>query len=596
MEKNSNQYWRRKPIKEFDVNQTMYNLIKEENKNNLDLPATGFFGNEMTFGELQESVDVMAQAFKNAGIGEGDNVAILTVSTPIVEQSMLALSKIGAIQTWIDLRTKGKDLIKHINNSNCKTVIVFEDVLPLVESIINETDINKVIVSSPKDYLSPIVKQLAKIKDQKEGKRIIIPDDKRFITFNDFMKTGRDGEPVIPASFDKDKESMITQSSGSTGMPKLIAQTEYNYNQALQNIAYLDLPYYKGTVVHNPVPPFIIYGLSNTIYVCMGFGMKCELHPGVEDSSVYDDLGKFDISLAAPVHYRYIFKKINELQKEIEELQKDNSLKGIKKYKAALKEQQRILNGLNRTKVFVSGGDKIGFDEHMEMQQAFNTPIVNGYGNNESMGAAIVSPMYANRPGTVGVPMHGYTIKIVDTDTGEEVQQGKEGEIYMTSDCLFKEYLNQPEETAKNLVFDGERSWIKTGDLGYVDKDGFVTITGRSRRLIKKDAFKISPDVIENAISSLPFVRECVVVGVDDPQYVSVPMAYVVLNDGIDFEEVREQIIDKCYEELPDYEIPSYFEELDSMLYTANNKIDFRLLEQKGNELVKRKNNQTYSK
>lgn len=599
MEKNFEEIWdkyhRKTPIRKFDSNQTMYGLVNSQMEEYSSYPATEFFGNQMTFKELQESVDIMAQAFKNAGIKEGDNVAILTVSTPIVEQSMLALSKIGATQSWIDLRSKGKDLIKYINNSNCKTVIVFEDVLPMVESIINETDINKVIVSSPKDYLSPIVKQLAKLKDQKEGKKIIIPNDQRFITFNDFMKTGRSGEPVIPAKFDKDKESVIVQSSGSTGKPKQIAHTEYNFNESLNHYARLDFPYYAGkTTMHNSVPPFIIYGLDNTIYVCLAFGMNCLLHPQVEDTSVYEDLGKFDIALAAPVHYRYIFKKMNELQKEIEELKNDTSLNGVKKYKAALKEQQRILKGLNRAKVLVSGGDKMSLEEHMEMQQAFDKVIVNGYGNNEGLGATIVSPMYANRPGTVGVPIDGVELKIINPETGDPVTGTEPGELFISSDFIFKKYVNNPEETAHNRVVDENgKPWIRTGDLGYIDQDGFVVITGRSRRLIKKDAFKISPDAIENVIASLPFVNSCVVVGVDDPDVVSVPMAFVVVNDGIDFDEVKNQIIDKCYEELPDYEVPSYFEQLDTLPYTPNDKIDFRYLEQVGNEKVKKRKNST---
>ena len=159
-----------------------------ESKDNMNLYATGFMGNNMTYKDLISSSDRFAQAFHNAGIKEGDNVAILTISMPIVQQCLLSLSKIGATMSWIDLRTKAKDLVKYINNGNCKTVVVFEDVLPLLQSIIDETDIERVIISSPKDYLSPIVKVLANIKDMKEGKKKDTPNDPRFIRFNDFIK------------------------------------------------------------------------------------------------------------------------------------------------------------------------------------------------------------------------------------------------------------------------------------------------------------------------------------------------------------------------------------------------------------------------
>lgn len=184
----TNKYHRKNPIKEFDLNQTMYSLVTNESKDDLDLKATGFMGHDMSYRDLIISSDKLAQAFHNAGVKDGDNVAILTISMPIVQQSLLSLSKIGATMSWIDLRSKAKDVINYMNNSNCETIIVFEDMLPLIESIINKTNVKKVIVSSPKDYLSPMIKVLATLKDKKDGKKVVLPDDSRFVRFNDFIK------------------------------------------------------------------------------------------------------------------------------------------------------------------------------------------------------------------------------------------------------------------------------------------------------------------------------------------------------------------------------------------------------------------------
>lgn len=581
-------YHRKNPIKEFELNQTMCSLIDNESKNDLNLNATGFMGNNMTYGDLIISSDKLAQALHSIGVKDGDNVAILTISMPIVQQSLRALSKLGATMSWIDLRAKGKDLIKYINNSNCKTIIVFEDLVPLIESIIDETDVKKVIVSSPKDYLSPMVKVLATLKDKKEGKTITIPNDSRFVRFNDFIKNVNTNNLVKPVSFEKDRPSLIVQSSGSTGKPKQIVHTEYNFNSAVQKMAYTDLPFYKGTTMHISIPPFIIYGLGNSIYASMAFTMKAEMNPFVDEYTVYNDLGKFDISLAAPLHYRYIYKKLNELNNSINELEKDNSLEARKELKKKMMELKRVLAGIDRAKVFVSGGDKISADELIEMQQAFNKTIVNGYGNNECLGATIVSPMYANRPGSIGVPMQGVDIKVVNPETGEILPQGEVGELYISSDNLFVEYLNNPSETSKIKETDEfNNEWVKSGDLCYVDKDGYIVPKGRNRRLIKKEAFKISPDAIEEVISSLSFVEDCVVVGVNDEKSLSVPMAFIVLKDkNISLNEVEEQIREKCIEELPDYEVPSYFEQIEKIPYTPNDKQDFRLLENMGNEIV----------
>ncbi len=584
-----NKYHRRKPIKEFDLNQTMYSLVNKESSNDLDLKATGFMGNDMSYNDLIISSDKLAQAFHNIGIKDGDNVAILTISMPIVQQSLLSLSKIGATMSWIDLRSKAKDVIRYINSSNCKTIIVFEDMLPLIESIIDETDVKKVVVSSPKDYLSPVVKMLATLKDKRDGKKVVLPDDSRFVRFNDFIKGIDSNNLITPVPFEKDRPSLIVQSSGSTGKPKQIVHTEYNFNSAVQKMAYTDLPFYKGNTMHISIPPFIIYGLGNSIYASMAFTMKAEMSPFVDENTVYNDLGKFDISLAAPLHYRYMYKQLLDLNESIAELEKDDSLSARKELKQKMKELKRVLEGIERAKVFVSGGDKIGADELIEMQQTFNKVIVNGYGNNECLGATIVSPMYANKPGSIGVPMRGIEVKVVNPDTEEILPQGEIGELYISSDNLFVEYLNNSDETNKIKVIDElSKQWVKSGDLCYIDKDGYIIPKGRNRRLIKKEAFKISPDTIEEVINSIPFVQDCVVVGVDDEKSLSVPMAFIVLKDEtLLFDEVKDQIKQKCVEELPDYEVPTYFEQIDKIPYTPNDKQDFRTLENIGNDIVK---------
>jgi len=588
---NSEKYHRNKPIKEFDLNQTMYSLVTNECKDDMDLYATGFMGNNMTYRDLIISSDTLAQAFYNAGVREGDTVSIFTINMPIVQQCMLSLSKIGATMAWIDLRSKAKDVIKYINGTNCKTVVVFEDVLPLIESVIDETDIKKVIVSSPKDYLSPMVKILATLKDKADGKKINIPSDKRFVRFSDFIKSTKSDAIVRPITFDKERPSLIVQSSGSTGKPKQIVHSEYNFNSAVQKMAYSDLPFYKGNTMHISIPPFIIYGLGNSIYGSLVFTMKAEMNPFVSENTVYDDLGKFDISLAAPLHYRYIYRKLEELKKEIEELEKDTSTSAKRELGKKLKELKRVLTGIERVKAFVSGGDKIGSDELIEMQQTFDKVIANGYGNNECLGATVVSPMFANRPGSIGVPMHGVDVKIISQETGEPLPPMCVGELYISSDNLFLEYMNNPEETSRiKITDDFGKQWVKTGDLCYIDKDGFIVPKGRNRRVIKKEAFKISPDTIEEVISSLPFISECVVVGVDDEKSLSVPMAFIVLKDGsIEFEEAVQKIKQRCIEELPDYEVPTYYEQIDKIPYTPNDKQDFLTLENMGNDIVKRK-------
>lgn len=584
-------YHRKNPIKEINLYETMYNLVKEESKKDLNLNAMGFFGNNISYKELFKKSDMLAKSFYANGVREGDTVAILTISMPIVEECLLSLSKIGATMSWIDLRTKGKDLVKYINNGNCKTIVVFEDVLPLVENIIDETDVKKIISVSPKDYLSPLVKIMATLKEKSENKKILFPNDKRFVKYQEFLREGTKISNLNTVKFEKDRPSLIIQSSGSTGKAKQILHTEYNFNSVVQKLLYTDLPLYKGHTMHISVPPFIIYGLANSIYTTMVCTMKAEMNPLVDESTVYNDLGKFDISFAAPIHYKYIYDKLEKLETDIDLLLKDSSYSSKKELKEKYKELKRVMNGITRANVFVSGGDKFASEDLIKMQQKFDKTIVNGYGNNEVMGASIVSPVYANRPGSIGIPMKDVNVKVVNPETQEILQPREIGELYISTDGMFVEYLNNIEETNKIKIKDESgKEWVKTGDLCYIDEDGYIYPKGRNRRLIKKEAFKISPDTIEDVITSLPFVKDCVVVGVYDEKSISVPMAYIVLNEGIIFEDVLEKIKQKCIEDLPDYEVPTYFECIETIPYTPNNKQDFKLLENLGNKKVKEQN------
>ena len=230
-------YWRKSPIKEFNIEQTMYSLVTNEAKKDLDLEAVGFLGNSMTYKELFESSDNLANAFAATDVKEGDSVAILTINMPLVQQCLLSLSKIGATMSWIDLRSKEKDLIKYINNSNCKVVVVFEDLLPIIEKIIDDINVDRVVVCSPKDYLNPLVKQLATFKDKKEGKKIILPSNDKFVKLSDFIKEGKHSKHVETADFKIDRPSIIVQSSGSTGKSKQIVHTERNFNSEIQKMS-----------------------------------------------------------------------------------------------------------------------------------------------------------------------------------------------------------------------------------------------------------------------------------------------------------------------------------------------------------------------
>lgn len=156
---------------------------------------------------------------------------------------------------------------------------------------------------------------------------------------------------------------------------------------------------------------------------------------------------------------------------------------------------------------------------------------------------------------------------------------------------MFIGYENNIEETnkVKKMHEDGN-IYLHTGDLGSIDEEGFITVSGRMRRVIVRLAFKISASTIEDKICEHPAVKECVAVGVDDVVEEQSPMAYIVLKDEFKGNEdmIENDIFNKCKSELKGYEIPKYFRIVDKLPYTQNGKYDFRSLEKQGNEYVEK--------
>lgn len=559
-----NKFYRTHPLMEADAHQTIYDFLFNSRKDNMKDEALGYLGISWTYEKLKEKVDQLADAFYKYGLKTGDCVLVGVSNSPESITTLLALNKIGAVSKWFDVRAGEKDIELYANDSNCKCMVAFDLLIPRVKMIIDNTNMKNVFVINPADSLSKVKQNLYKLKTKKEGTYNEMPDDSRFVKFKDFIKTGSKHSNLKSVSFDKDRPSIMIQSSGTTGKPKTIVHSDFSCTSCVKKIAYSDLPLGRGKKLLVALPPWIAYGLGDAIYLPMALGTKVELSPSFAPEAVYERLGKFTIAFAAPFNYRYIrdnFDKLTPKQKQ----------------------------GLDMVECLVSGGDKISIEENKAFEELFNTKLVNGYGNNEGWGALTVNPTQHNKYGTVGIPKYGETIISYDNATGKELKYGEKGEICSLTDTMFLHYENNQEETDRVKIKHADGNiWLHTGDLGSIDEDGFITLSGRMRRVIIRLGFKISAYTIEDKLSEHDAVKECVAVSVKDDNDEHVPMAYIVLNDQYkgSEDEIQELLYNKCCSELKAYEIPKYFQIVDSLPYTQNGKYDFRKLETLGNEYV----------
>lgn len=557
----SSKYHRAKPVRDFDKNQTMYELVMTLNAGNMDKPYALYCGKTYSFSQLKQETDALAAALYHDGVRKDTVVGVCLLTVPEVDSVLLAINKIGAISYWLDAGMKPDDMLHYLQARQLSVLIVHEALLPALAQIAPALPLARIIVvpADPSLGLPNIIRS--------------VPDP-RIISISDY-RNGAFSDEVPAAKYEAGKASVIVQSSGSTGMPKSIVHTDYNFNAAVKKMAYCDMPFHIGQRALVCAPPWIIYGLVNSIYSGLLFGVVTVFTTLPKEDMIYKHLGQFDFVYGVPVYYRYLYTKMQELSAAEEE---------------GRAELENIRSILRRVSVFISGGDTIAERELIDWQLAFEVTITNGYGNNEVTGAAVVSPRFANRPGSIGVPMIGNRAKTFDPDSGEMLPDGEVGELYIGGDCIFKEYLENEEATRNIKVTAEGMEWVKTGDLAYIDPDGYIFLRGRTRRLIiDKLGYKIFPVNSENYIQRFPFVRECVVVGVEVAENDTVPMAFIELEaQTTGREDALETIKAGCRKALKDYECPKFFEVIEKIPHKENGgKQDFLSLEKMAREIVR---------
>ena len=500
-------YHRQTPIREFNVHQKLDQMIEEANCKNLHYNALNFMGikgNQWTYKELFKMRNQLADAWRKHGIKEDESVYVATVSGPEEPLTLLSLNRIGAVSKWADITFSAREFEEGINKDHCKTVIAFAAALPELSKAIDHTDVERVLVVEPSQYMRPFkiarksfagVKKMISMKQEADKNPLPeMPSDPRYMKFSDFVKTGSKKADVTSVSYDKERPVLKIQSSGTTGKPKSIVHTDFSINNSIKKFTYMDWPLYEKYVLLKTAPAWVGYGLINTLGVGLAHGMEVLMTPLLGDDILLNYNNLYDVTFAVPLHYRYLNAHLNEI------------------------------SDLSRPQACISGGDKIAKSELVEYHKnfatkGFNAQIINGAGNNEMCGAGYANPLYANKLGTVGIPMDGDVTSIFDPDTLEELSYYEEGELCTKTDSAFACYDNNPEQTklVKRVHPDGSE-WLHSNDLAKMDEEGYISLTGRLSRVISVGAFKISASEIEEVAQEHAAVKEAVVVAVPDEE------------------------------------------------------------------------------
>lgn len=533
---------------------TIYDYLWESNREHLDNVALNYFGYKIPYRKMFEEINKVAQAFANLGIKENDTIIIAAVTIPEVIYAFYALNQLGAISNMVDPRTSERGIQKYILESKARYILTLDILAEKIQGAIRDTSIEKMITVSATNSFVGVRGIIFDIVNTKSHNVKNVLPWKKFI--NNRNKV------VEKSSYRKNKCCVIVHTGGTTGSPKGVMLTDDNLNAMVINAKASEGDYEIGNKFLNIMPPFIAYGLVNGIHMILSCGMENILIPQFNPD-------KFD-KLLIKYHPTHIL--------------------GVPTHYAKLFESKRLKNkDLSFLKIVGVGGDSLSvemekrIEEYLHMHGA-NITVATGYGMTEVSAAACGFHKNAYKVGSVGIPFLNTIIRITNIETLEEQSYNEQGEIWISSPTAMLGYDNNEEETKRVVYTDANGvKWIRSGDIGHMDEQGFLYIDGRIKRIIiRHDGFKVFPTQIENVIATCPEVKTCCAIGRADKDHSQgkLPVVYITLSrEKKDKMKLKEELNSLCKQMLPEYMQPIDFVFIDKMPLTANGKVDFHELE-----------------
>ncbi|MBQ7345658.1 MAG: acyl--CoA ligase [Oscillospiraceae bacterium] len=532
-----------------------FDHVIAENEGRLDSPALHYYGTDITFRELIRRVDEIAASFTALGVKEGDVVSFLSATLPETIAAVYALNKIGAAANTIDPRLDVGSIRRMITGSGSKILVVVDIAFPKVRPIMSKIRQDKIVVQSAYTSLHPVKRFFASLSTKTD-----VPYDNDVIDWKHFLRLGR-GVEVVESPYQGDALVAITYTGGTTGTPKGVMITNDSMNAVAMNFKYCG-------VYHNDDDRFL-----GIIPIFSAYGMVCGMHMPLCLRTTLVPIPRFIPQQIGRLVMQFKPQHLISTPVFIELLIGSKEVRG---------------KDLSFLYTLASGGDTMneGLESKLDAfrrEHGMRFPLAQGYGMSELSAAASFCVNEVYKKGSVGVPSLNVTVGIFDPDTGEEMGYHEKGEVCVTGPTMMKAYFNTPEETAYVMrTHEDGKVWIHSGDVGYMDEDGFLFILGRIKRMITRfDGHKVFPVNMESLIAQRPDVHNCVVVGVNDRihsqgQY---PLALVELMDGVDPSVCRE-IYRFCHEELEERGRPVAVLAVDELPLTPMGKIDIRALEE----------------
>jgi long-chain acyl-CoA synthetase len=511
-----------------------------------DRPLVHYFGHSLTMTEVDRMTDALAAGLCDLGVGPGDRVAVYLQNVPQFVLAEIATWKAGAIMVSVNPMLKEKELSLLLTDSGASALVCLESLYAQVAAkVVPETSVRAVITTSELDLAGDVSPPLlAGVERQRHDRT------------HDLLELSRRhrGERPDPVDLAADDVAVLTYTSGTTGPPKGAMNTHGNVvfnSQAYRDWMYLN----EDDVVLAVAPLFHVTGLIGHVGVAM--------------------------LVPAPMVLAYRFDAPTILE-AVERHRATFTVGSITVFIALMNEPSAAGRDLTSLRKLYSGGAPIAPPTVEAFEKQFGAYIHNIYGLTETTSPSHAVPFQRRAPVdpnsgalSVGVPIFNTVVTVVD-EQGNQLPAGEVGEFVTNGPQVVPGYWENPEES-EHAIPGGE---LHTGDVGFMDEDGWFYVVDRKKDMINVSGFKVWPRDVEDVLYSHPAVREAAVVGVDDPYRGETVKAFVSLKPGQTATD--EELRSFCKERMAAYKYPRHIEIIDELPKTVTGKILRRELRERG--------------
>ncbi|MBI2189126.1 MAG: long-chain fatty acid--CoA ligase [Acidobacteria bacterium] len=534
---------------------TLVDYLSDLAREHGDKPVLLFKGASVSYATLDRLSNVFAAALAARGVRPGDRVALLLPNCPQFLIAQFGIWKAGAVVVPLNPIYTERELEAAIASVGATTIVVLTPFYGRIKNIQTRAGLRRVIATSIKEYLPPLLRVLFTLfKEKRTGHRIALAAED--VWFQALLEAHRLA-PTPAVTVGPDDRAVILSSGGTTGTPKGVVGLHRHYVAAGRQLhewtksaltAWTD-------VIMLPLPLFHVYANAGVQPLAFVAPAPLSIVPNPRD--------------------------IGDLLKTIRQV-KPAFFNGIPTLYAAILNHPDVRAGkvsLRSIKLCFSGASALMAETKRQFEEATGARIVEGYSLTEAMMACCVNPVKGkNKIGSIGLPLPDVEARIVDAERGDrDLPFGEVGELILRAPQYMAEYWSNPAETADTLRRHGEGGlWVHTGDLAYMDEEGYIFLVDRKKDMLKTSGFQVWPREIEEVLSEHPAVMEASVAGIPDPLKGEVAKAWVVLRAGQSATE--EELRAFCRERLAPYKVPAHIEFRKDLPKTMVGKVLRRVL------------------